>query len=390
MLKDHFKHIMKGALFGGFLAFTSLTGTANAADTIKIGVLMPTSGGGAAYGTPALNGVTLAVDEINAAGGVNGKMIEIVVRDTKLKPAVATAAARELITKEGVDVLMGAVSSGVSLAISEVAREEKVVYFASIGKTIKLTTDRLHDYIFQGAATTESEGRTMARLAEEQGMKKVCVSGFDYAYSHDLFDALERYLPDSIKIVGTYHMKLGTTDYSAVISQLMAADCDGVIGAVWGGGFIAMAKQGKTFGLFDAKKFIWGAEVGSHEMAGKLGTDYPVNMTAAAYDLWYHEISADHTAFHSRLAVLEGSEQVNMYPVLTYQQVMFLAAGIAAAGSTDGDKLSAALEGLTINTPLGERTIDAETHRVNTGEFWGPMRPNEAGDSYEMKSIFYD
>ncbi|MBZ0217517.1 MAG: ABC transporter substrate-binding protein, partial [Fimbriimonadaceae bacterium] len=238
-------------------------------------------------------------------------------------------------------------------------------------------------------ANTEIEGKTMAVLAQELGMKRVCVSGFDYAYSHDLFDAFERNLPDSIVVAGTFHVKLGTTDYSALISQLMAADCDGVAGAIWGGGFIAFAKQGKPFGLFDAKKFIWGAEVGSHEMAGNLGADYPANMWANSYDLWYHEISDAHAAFHDALAKIEGSEQVNMWPITTYTAMKFLAAAIAKAGTTEADALSQALEGLTIDTPLGPRTIDAETHRVNTGEFWGPMKPSDKGDFYEMNPVKY-
>jgi len=381
--------LLAGAVLGGAFALSAFAGSAVAAETIKIGVLMPTSGGGAAYGTPAVNGVKLAVDEINAAGGVNGKKIEYIVRDSKLKPAIATAAAKELITKEGVDLLFGAVSSGVGLAISEVAKQEKIVYFAPISKTKKLTDDRLHKYVFQGSANTEIEGKSMADLAVKLGMKKICVSGFDYAYSHDLFDAFQRNLPAGVKVTGTYHVKLGTKDYSAVISQLMGADCDGIAGAIWGGGFIAFAKQGKPFGLFKSKKFVWGAEVGSHEMAGKLKGDYPENMWANSYDVWYHSTGPKHDAFHNALSKLEGTKEVNMWPITTYTAMHFVAAGIAKAGSTDPDKLAAALEGLTIDTPLGERTIDAKTHRVNTGEFWGPMKPSKKGDFYEMNPITY-
>ncbi len=90
---------------------------------IKIGVLYPTSGSGAVFGTPAMLGHQMAVEEINAMGGIGGKTpIVSFARDTKLKPATAAAAAKELITKEGVDILIGGVSSAVGLAISEVAR----------------------------------------------------------------------------------------------------------------------------------------------------------------------------------------------------------------------------------------------------------------------------
>ncbi|MEM7252860.1 MAG: ABC transporter substrate-binding protein, partial [Pseudomonadota bacterium] len=121
------------------LLLVAYVGPTNA-DEFKIGVLYPIAGTGAVYGKPAMFGHDMAVDEINAAGGMLGKKVVSFPRDTKLKPAAAAAAAKELITKEGVDVLIGGLSSAVGLAISEVARQEKVLYIATIPKTIKLTT----------------------------------------------------------------------------------------------------------------------------------------------------------------------------------------------------------------------------------------------------------
>jgi len=372
-------------LIAGAIATAIGASATSAAETIKLGLLMPTSGGGAAYGIPAINGVKLAIKEINAAGGVLGKKLEFVVRDTKLKPATGVAAAREMVTKDGVVALIGAVSSGVTLAISQVAKQEKVVLIAPVAKSIKLTREKANKYTFQSSLNTELSGRVTAELVEKIGIKKLCVTGFDYAYSHDLYDAVKNNLK-SAKITATYYVKLGTKDYNGLISKLMSSDCDGVAGAIWGGGFIAFAKQAKPFGLFKKKKLIWGAEVGSHEMAGKLKGDYPTGMWANAYDLWYHSISPKHAAFQAKLAKLEGSKATNMYPITTYIAVKFLAAGIAKAGSTDGDKLAAAMLGLSIETPLGKRSIDAKTRRVNTTEFWGVMKPIGPGGEHRMVS----
>ncbi|HJP22845.1 MAG TPA: ABC transporter substrate-binding protein, partial [Alphaproteobacteria bacterium] len=109
------------------LGLVALSGGADAAE-IKIGVLYPISGGGAIYGGPAMRGHDMGVDEVNAAGGILGMKVVTAGRDSKLNPAAASAAAKELITKEGVNVLIGGLSSGVGLAISEVARQEKVIY----------------------------------------------------------------------------------------------------------------------------------------------------------------------------------------------------------------------------------------------------------------------
>ena len=359
-----------------------------AKDSIKIGVLLPTSGSGAAYGIPAINGITLAIKEINTSGGLNGKKVEFTVRDTKLKPAVASAAAKELITREKVDVLLGAISSGVTLAVSEVAKQEKIVLFAPISKTTSLTGKNFHKYIFQSSANTLIEGHAMASIAAKIGSKKICVSGFDYAYSHDLFESLEQKLINAT-IVGRYYVKFGTKDFSALISQLMGADCDTVVGAIWGGGFLALVKQANPFGLFRQKKFIWGAEVGSYEMAGSLKNDYPEGIWANSYDLWYYNGSSDHKKFQTALAKLEGQKETNMWPITTYVGIKFLAAGIEKAGTSESEALVSALEGLTIKTPLGPKTIDPKTHRVNTGEFWGPMKKIDGSNVLRMNPPTY-
>ncbi len=138
--------------------------SADDAEPIKIGALSPTSGSAAVFGVPAMIGHDMAVEEINAAGGLLGRQLVTVPRDTKLKPASASAAAKELITKEGVDVLVGSLSSAVGLALAEVARTEKVVLVVSIAKTIQLSTTKKHDYVFRTAANTDTEGRGFARV----------------------------------------------------------------------------------------------------------------------------------------------------------------------------------------------------------------------------------
>ena len=379
----------KNKLLATTTAMILASGTAYAEETIKVGILMPISGGGASYGVPLVEGVKMAVDEINAAGGVDGMKIEYFVRDSQLKPDVAVAAARELITKEGVDVMVGAVSSGATLAISELAKQEKVALLAPAAKAAALTSTKLHPYIFQLAATTDSEGRQMAEALTTIGAKKICVSGFDYAYSYDLFESLEKNLAEGMEIVDTFHVKLGTTDYSAVISQLMGSDCDTVAGAVWGGGFIAYMKQAGPFGIFDTKKLVWAAEVGSSEMAGALKGDYPEGMWAAAYDLWYFEGSDAHKKFQADLAIVEGTNETKMYPVTTYIAIQFIAEAVRKAGSSDPKEIAKALVGLSIDTPLGKRTIDPDNHRTNTGEFWGPMVTVSGTEAKQMSPAEY-
>lgn len=378
---------MKRMLSGAVAMAALLTASAVAAEEIKIGVLYPTSGGGAIYGGPAMEGHNMAVEEINAAGGVNGMKIVSIARDSKLNPAAAASAAKELITKDGVNVLMGAVSSGVGLAISEVAKQEGVIYIATIPKTIQMTTSKLHPHVFRTASHTDFEGDAMAQLVAETGAKTVCDIQLDYAYGHDLAaglkKGLERHAPD-VKVVANLWPKLGATDYNVFVTQIMGAGCEVVTSGMWGSHFVNFAQQASPFGLFNQiKAFISGGEVASHEVAGQMGDDYPPNVISNTYELWYDDSAPGHKAFHDKLSARSGTKETAMWPVLAYTGVNFYAEAVKKAGTTDAEAVIKALEGMTLDTPVGERTIDAATHQANTGQYWGPMVKRE-GFAYKV------
>ncbi len=381
-------------LFTGAVAATALlaAGAAQAED-IKIGVLYPTSGGGAIYGGPAMIGHDLAVEEINANGGINGNKVVSFARDSKLNPSAAASAAKELITKEGVNVLMGGVSSAVGLAISEVAKQEGVVYIATIPKTIQMTTTKLHSHVFRTASHTDFEGDAIAQLVKQVGGKKVCDIELDYAYGHDLADGikkgLKKHAPD-VEVVMDLRPKLRATDYNVFITQIMGAGCDVVTSGLWGSHFVDFAQQASPFGLFDQiKAYISGGEVASHEVAGTMGDDYPPNVISNTYELWYHAVSPNHKAFQEKVAAKAGTKETPMWPVLAYIGVNFYAEAVKQSGGTAADGVIKALEGMTIDTPVGERTINAADHQANSGQFWGPMVKKDGFTYKVMDPVTY-
>ena len=369
-------------------AFMLAAGVASANAEIKIGVLYPIAGTGAVYGTPAMYGHNMAVDEVNAAGGIMGQKVVSFARDTKLKPAAAAAAAKELITKEGVDVLVGGLSSAVGLAISEVARQEGVVYIATIPKTIQMTTKKLHKHVFRTSSHTDFEGDAIAQIVKKLGKKSVCDIQLDYAYGHDLAAGIEKGLTKhapNVKKVIDLRSKLGATDYNAQITQILGSGCDVVTSGLWGSHFVNFAQQAKPFGLFDRVTYISGGEIASHEIAGKMGKDYPDNVISNSYELWYDHTFPGHKKFQADLAKRSGKKETAMWPVLAYIGVKFIEAAGNKAGTMDADNFAAALEGMTIKTPVGDRTIDSKTHQANTGQFWGPM-VKKSGVDYRVMS----
>jgi branched-chain amino acid transport system substrate-binding protein len=358
-------------------------GTAFAQEPIRIGAMYPLTGGGAVYGVPAMVGHQLAVEELNAKGGIMGRKIESIERDDKMNPAAASSTMKELITKDKVDIVVGGLSSAVGLAMSEVSKQEKVVYISTIPKTIQMTTDKLHKHVFRTASNTDLEGDTMALLVGRYKLAKLCHLELDYAYGNDLeagiLKALPKYAPNA-KVVLTLKPKLGATDFNPFIPQVMAAGCDGVISGLWGPHFVSWVKQAKPLGFFDKIKWISGGEIASHEIAGELKEDYPDNVIANTYELWYHAQDPSHKEFQARLAKKLNTQETPQWALLGYIGVHYVAAAMEKAKSTESDKVAAALEGMTIKTPVGPLTIDPKTHQANIGQFWGPMvkKPDRA------------
>ena len=349
-------------------------------EPIVIGALYPTSGSAAVFGVPAQMGHDLAIEEINASGGILGRRLITMARDSKLRPAAASSAAKELITKEGAQIIVGSLSSAVGLALSEVARTEKVIFVATIAKTIQLSTTKKHDYVFRTAANTDSEGRGIARVLGMVGARKVCHLQYDYAYGHDLGAGVKQALPTEApeaEIVLDLKIKLGTTDFNAYIAQVIGSECDCVASGLWGSAFINIAQQGRPFGLFEQVKYVSGGEIGSPEIAAELKGSYPDNVWSNAYELWYHHNSPEHEAYQKKLAARFNTPHTPSWPTLGYVGVQFVAAAIEKAGSTDPDALSAAFKGLSVATPVGRRTINPETHQADTGQFWGPMKQSD-------------
>src|SRR6516225_3097435 len=195
--------------YGLVLASTLLISwplAASAADTIKIGFPIPLSSVGAVYGKPILAGAQMAVAEINANGGVLGKKLEILARDSKANADEAVRVSRELIIKDGVDFLVGTLTSAEAPAVSTVAKENKIVFIAPTSKSTILTDPQhIHPYIFRVASNTDVEGLAGATsMARWKDVKTVATIAPDYAYGRDsiaaFITALKKLGPD-IQIV---------------------------------------------------------------------------------------------------------------------------------------------------------------------------------------------
>jgi len=354
---------------------------AMAKDTIKIGFPIPLSGPTSVYGVPILKGAQMAVAEINAKGGVLGQDLEILPRDSKANADEAVRLARELIIKDGAQFLIGTLTSAEAPAVSTISKENKIVFLAPAAKTTQLTSPQnIHPYVFRVASNTAIEGQSGAIIVSKWQVKKIATIAPDYAYGRDVMAAFTAHLkqlrPD-IEIVDQQWPKLGEPDLTPFITAQMSKQPDAVYCALFAGDFLTLVKQGTPLGYFKAieNRLADGGEVGAVDVTQPLGADFPYGIWADAYDpvIWPGKEPAEHKAFIERLKAFMKSDVGSGWAAQGYSSILALVAGIQKAGSTDSDKVAAAMAGLTYETPLGKRTFDPKTHDADAGEFWGVM-----------------
>jgi len=380
------------------LAAAIVPATAFAASTIQIGFPIPLSGPAAVYGNPISKGAEMAVQEINAKGGVLGKKLELLERDSKANADEAVRLARELIIKNNVDFLVGTLTSAEAPAVSTIAKENKIVFIAPSAKTIQLTSPQnVHPYIFRLSSNTDIDGSSGAAIiAKWKDVKRVATIAPDYAYGHDAVTAFIAYMkrarPD-IEIVDQQWPKLGQSDFTAFITAQMAKKPDAIFCDVFGGDFVTLAKQAAPLGYFKAVNYrvVDSGEVGATDVAKPLGADYPFGIWSDAYDpvIWPENEPAAHKAFIEHLKAFTHEEYASGWAIMGYTAITALADGIKKAGSTNSEKVAAALAGLTFDTPAGQRTFNAKTHETEAGEFWGQMVKDQRFPFAIMKNPEY-
>ncbi|HEY1934023.1 MAG TPA: ABC transporter substrate-binding protein [Acetobacteraceae bacterium] len=373
-----FRHLLAATVLGFALPVAAL-----ANEPIKIGFPIPLSGPTAVYGVPILKGAQLAVDDINAAGGVLGRKLELLPRDSKANPAEAVRLSRELIVKNGVQFLGGTLTSAEAPAVSTIAKENHVILVTPSAKTSSLTDPaHLHPYIFRSASNTTIEGQAGAIImAKWKDIKTVATIAPDYAYGHDAIAAfiakLKQLRPD-ITIVDQQWPKLGESNFSPFITAQMSKHPDAVYCDEFAGDFISFVKQATPLGYFTAihNRLAAGGEVGSIDETEPLGTAFPYGIWANAYDpvAWDgpNQPQAD-KVFDAKVAKALGNKYGSSWAIQGYVTIESIADGIKKAGTTDDEKVAKAMAGLTYHTPLGPRTFSATNHDADAGEYWGVM-----------------
>jgi branched-chain amino acid transport system substrate-binding protein len=354
------------------LAFFAFAQAGYAANTIKVGLVDTYTGPATAYTQDVLDGFKLAVDKINAKGGVLGKKIEYFTRDEKFKPDIGLNMAKELVMKENVDVLVGTINSATALAVSDLARKEKIPFFVTYSKSEKIIGEKGHRYVFNMNENTEMAGRAAAYALSKKPWTKYWICGDDYEYGHAIADAafnnLKRLNP-KVQLVGQSWWKVGEADFTPYITQILAAKPDFVIVATGGSGMVNFQKAAKATGLSQKIPFYQhtGNELGTLLPQGK---DAPEGVYGTANYLFYYPDTPANKAFAD-----EFNKVYKRYPkasaLVGYMTAEFIAEGFKKAGKIDRELLIKAVEGMSLDSPIGPLAIRACDHQLELPTYWG-------------------
>ncbi|MBI1727845.1 MAG: ABC transporter substrate-binding protein [Candidatus Rokubacteria bacterium] len=356
----------------------SFPAQAAAQASIKVGEINSYSGIGAPFTGPYKAGVEMAVEEINAKGGILGRKLEVLFRDDKGQPAEAVKHAQELVESEKAALIAGTFLSNVGLAVSDWSKQNKVMFVAAEPLTEALTWSKGHDYVVRLRPNTYEQGRMLAEKAGKMKYAKWATIGPNYEYGKRAWetfrDRLKEKKPD-VQVVGEHWPTLGKIEPGPLVTAIMSQNPDALYVSLFGSDWLAFVREAQKRGLFQ-KTFVVGILLGEPEYIDPLKLEAPEGMLVTGYP-WYDIKSQAHQDWVARYTK-RGDKPPVLGSLIGYVTYQSIAEAIKRAGSTDTAKLVAAFKGLKVETPIGPITFRAVDGQSTMGAWVGTTKIDPA------------
>ena len=374
--------------FVSAVVLTLAAATALAQGTVKIGEVnsykvQP------AFLEPYKKGMELAVEEINAAGGVNGKKLQLITRDDNGSPGDAVRAAEELISREQVDVLAGGFLSNIGLALTDFAKQKKFFFLAGEPLTDKIVWGSGNKYTFRLRPSTYMQSAMLVPEAAKLKKKRWAVVYPNYEYGQSAvatFKALLKAAQPDVEFIAEQAPPLGRLDPGSVVQALADAKPDAIFNVLFGADLSKFVREGNTRGLFQGREVV-SMLTGEPEYLDPLKDETPNGWIVTGYP-WYGIQTPEHKAFF-----IAYHRKYNDYPrlgsVVGYSAIHAIAAGVRKAKSTDTEKLVAAFRGLELMTPFGKTVFRPQDQQSTMGAYVGKTK-NEGGKGTMVDYVYLD
>ena len=339
-----------------------------AQSNIKIGLAHVMSGPMRTTGQVARQGAGLAVKEINANGGINGRKLEIIAGDTKLKPDVGKEAVTNLVNEYKVDIVMGIVSSRVAKAVTPLMNDLKCPLIITHSMSKDVTGSLCNPWTFRIMWNLDQCYNAAAMLANELGARKWTTVGPDYGFGQASWAHFKKFLGQmgDYEFLDPQFTSIRTKDWKPVIQKIIDSGAEGVMLSIWGKNCQDFILQAHKMKFFEGRKVI-SSQGGTVQIFFTLGfMNMPKNVWFGA-PYWYE---AYNNPENDRFVEAYKSLSMSKIPPSSsaynaYAAVMMFKAAVEKAGSSDRTAVAKALSGLTVaNLPVGPTTFRAEDHQA--------------------------
>lgn len=333
-------------------------------EVIKIGGIGPLSGPNSTYGISVKEGADLLAEEINAAGGINGKKVEFIFEDDQSDNTVAASAFNKLVDKDGVCAILGGVTSGTTLAIAPNSTNKKIPMITPTG-TEPTITNVGGDFMFRGCFVDSFQGEILAKYTKEKLGKTTAAVLYNSSsdYSKGIANAYKETLEKNGGQVVEF-LSYGTdkeTDFKAQLTKIKSANPDVIILPDYYNVVGLIAKQARDMGI--TSQFLGGDGWESEELT-KIGG------TAVDGAIYINHYYAEDTEENVKNFVDSYTKKYNKTPdcfaALSYDTAKILVKAIEKANSTDGTAIRDALAGMEINSVTGNIKFNEERSAVKS------------------------
>jgi branched-chain amino acid transport system substrate-binding protein len=320
---------------------------------------------------PYRNGWQLAVEQVNAAGGVLGRPIEVISRDDAGKPQDAVRLAGELLDEQKVDLLAGGFLSNVGLAVSDYALQHKRLFVASEPLADALVWEKGHRYCYRLRPSTYVQAAMLVEEAAKLPATKWVSVAPNYEYGQSAVKWFKQLLqakrPD-VRFVAEQWPALGKIDAGATAAALARAEPEAILNITFGPDLTNFVRQGNTRGLFD-KRAVVSMLTGEPEYLEPLGDETPEGWIVTGYP-WAQLDTQANKSF-----VGAYGKKFNTHPmmgsVVGFAMIRAIAAGIVKSGGTDSERMADGFAGAVFDTPFGRAAFRAIDHQSTLGTFNG-------------------
>ena len=322
---------------------------------------------------PYKQGWQLAVEEINAAGGLLGRKVEVIARDDAGKPEDALRHAIELTSQEKVDILAGGFLSNVGLALADHAAKNKRLFVASEPLTDAIVWDKGNRYTFRLRASTYMQAAMLVEEAAKLPAKRWATLAPNYEYGQSAVASFKELLkakrPD-VEFVGEQWPALGKIDAGSSLSALMQSKPDAIFNVTFGADLAKLVREGNQRSIFP-KIPVVSMLSGEPEYLEVLKDETPKGWIVTGYP-WDQIDTKEHASFAANY-YKKFKENPKLGSVVGYATMQAIFAGIKKAGSTDNEKLIVAMRGLKFSTPFGPAEFRAIDQQSTMGAYVGKL-----------------